>query len=153
MQETIPREGRYMSDKAFVDTNIFVYARDKGAGDKHGKAEELVSKLWETRGGRISVQVLNEYFVTVTQKLKPGLPPDDAWAEMVLLRSWEPVPMDWKLIERGRSIFKQHKLSWWDALIVAAAQSAACNILYSEDLADKQIIDGVRIVNPFAGGR
>ncbi len=58
-----------MNDSAFVDTNILVYARDAGAGERHRMASELLLNLWKNRQGRVSVQVLNEYYVTVTQKL------------------------------------------------------------------------------------
>ena len=139
-----------MSDRAFVDTNILVYARDRAAGAKQVRAEALIRQLWETRRGRVSIQVLNEYFVTVTQKLKPGMARDDAWSDLAALQAWDPVPMDWKLLERGRGVQQQHALSWWDALIVAAAQAAGCDVLYSEDLADGAVLGGVRVVNPFA---
>ena len=140
-----------MSDRAFVDTNILVYARDRGAGEKQVRAETLMRGLWELRQGRVSILVLNEYFVTVTQKLKPGMSRDDAWADVAALQAWGPVPMDWKLLERGRLLQQAHALSWWDALIVAAAQTAGCDMLYSEDLSDGAILGGVRVVNPFAG--
>jgi predicted nucleic acid-binding protein len=139
-----------MSDRAFVDTNILVYARDRAAGAKQVRAEALMRELWETRRGRVSIQVLNEYFVTVTQKLKPGMARDDAWSDLAALQAWEPVPMDWRLLERARSLQQQHALSWWDALIVAAAQASGCDVLYSEDLADGAVLGGVRVVNPFA---
>lgn len=139
-----------MSDKAFVDTNILVYARDQAAGAKQARADALMRELWATRQGRVSVQVLNEYFVIVTQKLKPGMARDDAWSDLVALQAWSPVPMDWKLLEQGRNLQQQHALSWWDALIIAAAQIAGCDVLYSEDLADGAVLGGVRVVNPFA---
>ena len=139
-----------MSDKAFVDTNILVYARDRAAGAKQVRAEALMRKLWETRQGRVSIQVLNEYFVTVTQKLKPGMTRDDAWADVAAMQAWAPVSMDWKLLEVARSLQQQHALSWWDTLIVAAAQIAGCDVLYSEDFADGAVLGGVRVVNPLA---
>lgn len=138
-----------MSANAFVDTSILVYARDLGAGEKQVRAAELLDELWMDRSGRISAQVLNEYFVTVTRKLKPGLSPDDAWADLVALNAWGPIPSDWQLIERAYRILTSHQLSWWDALVVAAAQSADCEILYSEDLSAQQIYGGLRVVNPF----
>lgn len=139
-----------MSDKVFVDTNILVYARDRAAGEKQVRADALMRELWENRSGCVSVQVLNEYFVTVTQKLRPGMARDDAWADLVALQAWSPVPMDWKLLEQGRRLQQEHALSWWDALIVAAAQLANCAVLYSEDLAAGAVLGGVRVVNPFS---
>jgi predicted nucleic acid-binding protein len=141
-----------MSGSAFVDTKVLVYARDKGAGDKQARAESLLLELWESRRGRVSIQVLNEYFVTVTRKLKPGMSADEAWADLSLLQAWAPVPLDWRLVERGRSIHKEHRLSWWDALVVAAAQRCDCEVLYSEDMAHGSTIGGVRIENPFVVG-
>ncbi len=138
-----------MTGNAFVDTNVLVYARDKGAGEKQVLAESLLLELWESRQGRVSIQVLNEYFVTVTRKLKPGMSIDEAWADLSLLKAWEPVPLDWRVVERGRSIHRDHRFSWWDALIVAAAQICDCQVLYSEDMSHGTIIGGVRIVNPF----
>lgn len=139
-----------MSDKAFIDTNILVYARDKGAGAKQLKAESLIGDLWESRRGRVSIQVLNEYFVTVTRKLKPGMTMREAWADVVSLRAWEPVPMDWPLLEKGQRVLREHDLSWWDALVIAAAATAGCQVLYSEDLGAGRIYGDVRVVNPFA---
>ena len=139
-----------MSDRSFVDTNILVYARDRAAGAKQARADALMRELWATRQGRVSVQVLNEYFVTVTQKLKPGMEREEAWADLVALQAWDPVSTDWKLLEAGRSLQQQYALSWWDALIVAAAQIAGCDVLYSEDFADGAVLGGVRVVNPFA---
>jgi predicted nucleic acid-binding protein len=138
-----------MSDSAFVDTNILVYARDLAAGEKQRRAEALMAELWETRRGRISVQVLNEYLVTVTQKLKPGLSRAEAWADLELYGAWSPTPLDWKLLQSARRLAEAHSLSWWDALIVAAAVSSRCAVLYSEDLAHGEIYGGARVVNPF----
>lgn len=138
-----------MSDNVFVDTNIFVYSRDKGAGQKQVKSESLIMSLWESRRGRISVQVLNEYFVTVTQKLKPGLSHDEAWSDITSLKAWSPLALDWQLLERGRHVLQKHKLSWWDSLVIAAAQASNCRVLYSEDLTNGHVYGGVRVINPF----
>jgi predicted nucleic acid-binding protein len=138
-----------MSDSCFVDTNILVYARDSGAGAKQKKADALLEELWSSRRGRLSVQVLNEYFVAVTRKLKPGLPAEVAWDDVTALRAWQPVPMDWALMEQAHDLFEQHSLSWWDSLIVAAAAAAGSDVLYSEDLSHGQLLGNVRIVNPF----
>jgi predicted nucleic acid-binding protein len=138
-----------MSVKAFVDTNIFVYARDAGAGHKQVKSAKLIAQLWETRNGRVSIQILNEYFVTVTRKLKPGLSETIAWRDMMALRAWEPVSIDWSLLDEGRKYHLEYALSWWDALVIAAAHRSQSDIIYSEDLADGQLYGRVRNVNPF----
>ncbi|HMP95370.1 MAG TPA: PIN domain-containing protein [Kiritimatiellia bacterium] len=138
-------------NKAFVDTNILVYVRDTDAGVKQSRAADLVSELWKSRLGRISTQVMSEYYVTVTQKLKPGMTREAAWADLQSLQAWGPLPVDWKLMERGRSLQKEHAVSWWDALIIAAAQTLDCSVIFTEDLAHGQHYDMVNIVNPFRG--
>lgn len=138
-----------MTDRVFVDTNILVYSRDLGAGSKHQKANELVHKCWENRSGVTSIQVLNEYFVTVTRKLKPGLNPGVAWRDISLLRTWQLIQLDWMLLERAYEVFSGHSISWWDAQIVAAAQIADCRFLYTEDLNDGETFGKLVVQNPF----
>ncbi|MFZ4778914.1 MAG: PIN domain-containing protein [Terrimicrobiaceae bacterium] len=139
-----------MKDRYFVDTNILVYARDAGAGSKQNQADALIRKLWDSREGRLSVQVLNEYFVTVTRKLTPGMTPEAAWRDVETFRAWEPLALDWMLIATAHKIFGRFSLSWWDALIVAAAEAGGCHTLYSEDLQAGATYGEVRVVNPFA---
>ncbi|MCB1102456.1 MAG: PIN domain-containing protein [Verrucomicrobia bacterium] len=141
-----------MSADCFVDTNILVYSRDLGAGEKQVRASELVLELWNNRRGRVSIQVLNEYYVTVTRKLHPGLSSEHAWEDVSLLCAWNPVPMEWSLLERGRRLHCEYALSWWDALILAAAQVSNCGILYSEDLTHEEVYGGVMVINPFHQG-
>jgi predicted nucleic acid-binding protein len=83
----------FMSDRVFVDTNVLVYSRDTSQGDKQQVAARWMETLWERGTGRTSVHVLNEFFVTVTGKLKPGLERGDAWADVQDLMSWEPQPV------------------------------------------------------------
>lgn len=139
-----------MSADVFVDTNVLVYARDAGEPVKQPVAADWMARLWRSRRGRVSVQVLNEYFVTVTLKLKPGLPCETAWSDVTDLFAWKPVPADTAVLTRTRAIQEQHGLAWWDAQIVAAARLAGCRRLLTEDLQDGQEIDGVMVVNPFA---
>jgi len=139
-----------MNDRCFVDTNILVYARDAAAGTKQQQADALIRELWGSRRGRLSVQVLNEYFVTVTRKLAPGMEPDAAWRDVEALRAWEPVALDWNLLARAHGVFGRFSLSWWDSLIVTAAELSGCDVLYSEDLQAGAIYGNVRVVNPFA---
>lgn len=73
-----------MEDRVFIDTNVLVYSRDRGARKKQKQAEELIRNCWESRTGVVSTQVLNEYFVTVTRKLKPGLSAEKAWKDVTL---------------------------------------------------------------------
>jgi predicted nucleic acid-binding protein len=105
--------------------------------------------LWDTRSGAISYQVLQEYYVTVTRKLKPGLNVKSAREEIRLFAAWQPVVTDSRVIEHAWTIQDQNSLSWWDALIVGAAQVTGCRYLLSEDLQDRGKIGDLLIINPF----
>ena len=98
------------------------------------------------------MQVLSEYYATVTRKLKPGLDPDDAWDDVNALFAWQPQEIDRAVLARGRDIAARFALSWWDALIVAAAQLQNCAVLLSEDLQDGWECGTVTVRNPFVRG-
>lgn len=134
----------------FVDTNVLVYARDLSVPRKQERAHEWISALWASRLGRTSVQVLNEYYVTVTRKLSPGLAARDARADVGDLRAWAPVPISAGLLDSAFTAEDRFGLSYWDSLIVAAAQAADCDYLLTEDLQDGQRLDSVTVLNPFA---
>jgi len=138
-----------MSADVFVDTDVFVYARDASEPLKQPRAHAWLEQLWSHRTGRVSVQVLNEYYVTVTRKLDPGLSRPEARADVQALMVWDPVPIDEDLVRRAFGLEDVASLSWWDALIVAAARQSGCRFVLSEDLPTGQIIDGMRIVSPF----
>lgn len=134
----------------FVDTNVLVYARDLSVPAKQQRAHEWMSALWASRQGRTSVQVLNEYYVTVTRKLTPGLAARDARADVGDLRAWAPVPISAGLVEAAFGVEDRFGLSYWDCLIVAAALAADCGYLLTEDLQDGQRLDTVTVIDPFA---
>jgi predicted nucleic acid-binding protein len=138
-----------MSAAVFVDTNVFVYARDASESKKQAVAARWLEELWIEQRGRTGIQVLNEFYVTVTRKLVPGMTPEDAWADVRALLSWDPQPVDRHLLPRARDIEHRHRLSWWDSMIVAAAQLQNCALLLSEDLQDGWTCDGVTVCNPF----
>lgn len=140
-----------MTGKVFVDTNILVYQRDKADPVKQAKAHQVVTNLWVERSGRLSVQVCNEYFVTVTRKLKPGLDEASAWEDVEALMAWEPSPLDLKTIIKARETQVRYGLSWWDSLIVASAFVLGCQAICSEDLNAGQEYFGMRVINPFVG--
>src|SRR5512145_325642 len=119
-----------MTVPVFVDTNI------ASELSKQPIAAGRLDHLWRGQLGRTSAQVLSEYYVTVTRKLSPGLHADDAWDDVLALMSWHPIPSDEALLRRGRVVEQRFRLSWWDSLIVAAAQLQACTLLLSEDLQD-----------------
>jgi predicted nucleic acid-binding protein len=138
-----------MSDNVFVDTNILLYLRDASEPEKQALASNRLNELWEKRTGRLSVQVLNEYFVNVTRKLDPGLPPEEAWDDIEALSVWEPLPLDMPVLVRAFAVQRRYGLSWWDSLIVAAAEAAGCARILSEDLADGATYFGITVENPF----
>jgi len=142
-----------MSDSIFVDTNIFLYARDSSEPEKQAVAGERLDELWESRSGRISAQVLNEYFVNVTRKLDPGLSPEEAWDDVETLSVWDPLAIDMPLLQRGYAAQSRYGLSWWDSLIVAAAEATGCSVILSEDLAHGAQYFGVTVENPFLSER
>lgn len=138
-----------MTAKSFVDTNILLYARDASEPEKQPLAESLLRDLWKNRTGRLSTQVLSEYYVNVTGKLDPGLSPEEAWEDIDNLRLWNPQPIDFPVLEYGYKIQLRYGLSWWDSLILAAARRMGCQRVYSEDLSDTQLYEGIEVVNPF----
>jgi predicted nucleic acid-binding protein len=138
-----------MTDAIFVDTNILVYARDSSDQPKQIVAARWLDLLWRDRRGRISVQVLNEYYVTVTRKLKPGLAEDEAWDDVQNLLAWDPQPINREVLSAARIIERRFRLSWWDSLIVAAAELQECTLLLSEDLQAGARYGMVTVRNPF----
>lgn len=138
-----------MNAPVFADTNVLVYARDLSEGPKHEAAAAWVEFLWTSRRGRLSQQVLHEYYATVVGKLKPGLSRDVARADVRNFLSWRPVLEDADVIERAWRLQDRHGLSWWDALVAGAAGAAGCRYLLTEDLGHGQKLDGVEVVSPF----
>jgi predicted nucleic acid-binding protein len=133
----------------FVDANVFVYGIDAGAGRKHQLATDWIGRLWSERLGRTSVQVLSEYYVTVTRKLRPAIAADEAWRDVNSLMAWKPQVLDGELLQRAREVERRHRLSWWDAMIVAAAQLQDCALLLTEDLHDGGTYGSVTVRSPF----
>lgn len=138
-----------MSGSVFVDTNVLVYARDASESGKQPRAAEWMQRLWQERTGRMSMQVLQEYYVVVTQKLDPGLPRTAAHADIRLLQAWQPISTDVALLEAGWDFQQRHQLSFWDAMIVAAAVRVGAAFLLTENLQDGQEFSGTRVLNPF----
>lgn len=133
----------------FVDTNVFVYARDPRDAAKQARAEDWIARLWRDGSGRTSIQVLSEYYFIVTRKLIPRVSPDEAWDDTRTLLTWEPLPVDAALLTRAREIEQRWRLSWWDSMVVAAAQVQGCALLLTEDLQDGAAYAGVTVRSPF----
>ena len=138
-----------MTAPVFVDTTVLVYAIDLAAGDRHAAARRWMEVLWHRQQGRVSVQVLQEFYVTVTRKLRPGLSPAEAQQEVRTLLPWAPLEMSPALMERAWHLESRYQLYWWDALIVASAQALGCRTLLTEDLQHGQQLDGVVVCSPF----
>lgn len=136
----------------FVDTNVLVYSRDSRDPDRQARALEWMAHLWDTREGRLSAQVLHEYYVTVTAKLDPGLPPEEAREDLLALSFWSPLPLTLDLTEQAWDIQDRWGFSFWDSLIVAGAQALGCRTLLTEDLQHGQELGKLRVVSPFQEG-
>ncbi|MGB0679224.1 MAG: PIN domain-containing protein [Polyangiales bacterium] len=106
-------------------------------------------QLWEGRSGRISTQVLSEFYINATRKLSTPLAREDAWTVVDALSHWNPIAVDVALIAVARTVELRFGLSWWHALIIAAAQRAQCTVLLSEDLQHGQRFGAVTVRNPF----
>ena len=143
----IKGDGALMS--IFVDTNVLVYARDASEPEKQQRAQAWMAALWESRAGRTSVQVLNEFYVTVTRKLSPAMPVADARADVLDLGEWNPTVLTDALVRQAWAVEDRYGLSYWDSLIVAAAQLEGCRHLLTEDLQGGMRLDGITVVNPF----
>ncbi|MGH7332239.1 MAG: PIN domain-containing protein [Candidatus Rokuibacteriota bacterium] len=138
-----------MAGNVFVDTNILVYCRDTSETDKQRRAESWMAHLWTSRRGRLSYQVLQEFYVTVTEKLAPGLDRQTARREIRTLLPWRPLAIDGRVLEGAWGVQDRYRLSWWDALIISAAQLAHCRYLLTEDLQDHQQLGSLLVINPF----
>lgn len=138
-----------MSDRYFVDTNILMYAHDAAAGDKHARAKALVEDLWQNRSGVVSTQVLQELAVNLRRKARRPL---DARATRDVVSdylAWQVVVNGGDSILEALELEARYQISFWDALVIQAAQTAGADVLYSEDLSDGQRYGSVKVENPF----
>lgn len=139
-----------MTAPVFVDTNVFVYRHDLSDPVRQKRAEQWIELLASTRTGRLSYQVLQELLATLTRARGPRFPHSEAREIVETLAVWKPIQTDLALLQRAWAIQERYRLSWWDSLIVAAAHASVCPVLLPEDLQHGQVIDGVRVVDPFA---
>ncbi len=135
-------------NKSFVDTNIIIYAYDITAGEKHPLAKAVIMDLWRSGRGLVSTQILQELYVTLTRKIPHPLKTAQAKEIIEDTLTWDVVVNDGESILQAIALEAQEKLSFWDALVVAAAARGGAEILLSEDLPAGRTIAGVRIVNP-----
>jgi len=136
-----------MTARSFFDTNVLVYADDKAAPAKQRRALELVAEHRRAATGVVSLQVLQEYFVTITRKLRVDA--RIARRKVELLAEFDVAAVDVRDILAAIDLHRLHGFSFWDALILRAAKQAGCSVLFTENLQGVSELDGVRLVNPF----
>jgi len=135
----------------FVDTNILVYAYDIDAEEKHTIAQDLLMRLWKTRQGVLSTQVLQEFYATVTRKLSTPLDPATARRVIAPYQAWHVQLIEIATVLEASEIAERHQLSFWDGLIIAAARQAGAERVLSEDLQAGRVMESVLIENPLTG--
>lgn len=139
------------SDRTFVDTNVLIYAHDVDAGRKHQIANTMLRSLWVERSGVVSTQVLQEFYVNATRKLKTPLTKPAARSVVSVYAAWCVECLTPADIAAAFQIEDEARLGFWDALIIASAARSGARRLLSEDLNAGQAIAGLTILNPFAG--
>ncbi|MCG9966723.1 PIN domain-containing protein [Pelotomaculum terephthalicicum JT] len=135
--------------RQFVDTNIFVYAYDRGNGAKQNLARKLITNLWENHMGCVSIQVLQEFYVTVTKKVPIPLPFEIALKIISDLGEWTHHAPDVGDVIEAVYFQQKYGISFWDAMIVNSACKTGCTILWTEDLNSGQVYGNVTAQNPF----
>jgi len=140
-----------VADKFFVDTNILIYAHDPRAGRKHERARQLIERLWRTGEGVLSTQILQELCVNLRRKVARPVPIDEIRRLIQDYLSWEIVVNTPESVIEALEIETRYKISFWDALVLQAAESSGAAVLYSEDLATGQTYGTIQVVDPLAG--
>jgi predicted nucleic acid-binding protein len=136
----------------FVDTNVLLYAVDERDIVKRDRSRQWLTSCWNTGKGRLSTQVLNEFYVNARKRFAAQVSPDEARATVRRYQTWKPWQIDAGTIETAWAVEARYGLSYWDALMVAAAQHLGCLRLLTEDLQHLQHFDSVQIINPFLIG-
>ncbi len=137
-----------MTGPIFVDTNVLLYTMDPQAPEKRRAATAWIDEIWPSGLGRVSFQVLVE-FQSASARVAPDAEASEVREMMRDYARWDPVVVDLPLIESAWAFWDRYGISWWDALIVAAAETAGCEYLLTEDLQDGQRFGGVTVVDPF----
>jgi predicted nucleic acid-binding protein len=132
----------------FCDTNILVYARDARAGVKRDRARALEDRLWQEGNGALSVQVLQELFVSLTRKLSPAIDAATARSIVANLSTWQVVEPKAAHVVSAIDAASRWQVSFWDAMLLTTAHIAGARVVWSEDLNDGQSYDGLIVRNP-----
>lgn len=138
-----------MSDKVFVDTNVLVYAHDIDSGSKHEIAVKIIMDLWEKSNGILSNQVLQEFYVIITKKIIKPISLSETRAIIKNYLMWQIEESNPSSILKASEIQEKHNISFWDALIVTAAEQAGAVKILTEDMNHGQSIESILIENPF----
>ena len=138
-----------MADRDFFDTNILVYAADRSEPEKRSQAQRLLKTAIENETGAVSVQVLGEFFSVATRRIPNPLSVEDAEAVIHRVAVLPVVELNWTLVRRAIETHKEYGITYWDSLIVAAAERADCTRIVSEDLNSGQSYHGITVVDPF----
>lgn len=146
---TAPAPG---SGPVFVDANVLLCSFDDSDAAKQQRAREWLTLCWQRRLGRLSTQVLNEFYSNARIRFASAISAGDARAEVRRYQLWKPLLIDQATIDTAWATESRYQLNYWDALMVAAAQHLGCAVLLTEDLPHEQRIDSLRIVNPFLLG-
>ncbi len=133
----------------FVDANVLVYAFDASAQAKQKSSQQLLERLWGSGTGCLSVQVLQEFFVTATRKVARPLAVDEAGERIREFATWKIFAPTAEDVLAAIALQKQAQVNFWDAMVVQAAAELGCSVLWTEDLNHGQLVRGVRIRNPF----
>jgi len=138
-----------MTAPHFVDANVLLYAYDRGEPAKQPRAMAWLEHLWRERLGRTSMQVISETYVNLKRKPRPSYGAEEAWQLVSRYFQWNPLPADETLLRHAREIESRFRLSWWDSMIVAAAQLQKCSVLLTEDLHDGAAFGNLVVRSPF----
>ncbi len=133
----------------FVDTNVLLYGVDEKDSVKRGMAQAWLAQCWRRQCGRVSTQVLNEFYINVRRKFRGVLSDEGARAEVRRYQTWRPWTIDQPTVESAWAVESRFGFHYWDALMVAAAQQQGCSIFLSVDLQHNQQLGSVRVLNPF----
>ena len=142
-----------MPDKYFVDTNILIYAHDRSGRLKHDLARQLIERLWTSGQGVLSTQVLQELCINLRRKIARPLPVEEVRRIIQDYLTWEIVVNTPGSVLQALEIEVRYKTSFWDALVLQAAESSGATVLYSEDLAAGQKYGPIQVINPLIGPR
>lgn len=133
----------------FADTNVLLYRFDAEEPAKQARAAAWNTCLWRDGSGRISTQVISELYVNLKRVAGSYMDGEEAWATASEYLAWKPRAIDDEVLTTARDFERRCRISWWDSLIVAAAQLQGCDLLLSDDLQDGMVFGSVTVRSPF----